>query len=108
MFKCDVCEKVFKEKRYLSRHGKYAHGEQDFKCEKCNKKMANRKDIIKRWETYSRGINSFIIILFALLVLVRNDFFRDCAFFIKSLLYPFLKYSLEMSYIAKIEISEFF
>ena len=38
MFKCDVCEKVFKEKRYLSRHGKYAHGEQDFKCEKCNKK----------------------------------------------------------------------
>ena len=60
MFKCDVCEKVFKEK-----HGKYAHGEQDFKCEKCNKKKANRKDIIKRWETYSRGINSFIIILFA-------------------------------------------
>ena len=46
MFKCDVCEKVFKEKRYLSRHGKYAHGEQDVKCEKCNKKMANRKDII--------------------------------------------------------------
>ena len=97
-----------KKKRYLSRHGKYAHGEQDVKCEKCNKKMANRKDIIKRWEAYSRGINSFIIILFAKLVLVRNDFFRDCAFFIKSLLYPFLKYSLEMSYIAKIEISEFF
>ena len=65
MFKCDVSEKVFKEKRYLICHGKYAHGEQDFKCEKCNKKIANRKDIIKRWETYSRGINSFIIILFA-------------------------------------------
>ena len=65
MFKCDVCEKVFKEKHYLSRNGKYAHGEQDFKCEKCNKKMDNRKDIIKRWETYSREINSFIIILFA-------------------------------------------
>ena len=64
MFKCDVCEKVFKEKRYLRRHGKYAHGEQDVKCEKCNKKMANRKDIIKRWETF-RGINSCIIILFA-------------------------------------------
>ena len=105
MFRCDICEKVFKEKCYLS--GKYAHGEQDFKCEKCDKKMVNRKDTIKRLETYSRGINSFIIILFALLVLVRNDFFRDCAFFIKSLLYPFLKYSLEMSYIAKIEISEF-
>ena len=41
MFKCDVCEKVFKEKRYLSCHGKY--GEQDFKCEKCNKKMATEK-----------------------------------------------------------------
>ena len=64
MFICDVCEKVLKKKRYPSRHG-HAHGEQDFKCEKCNKKMANRKDIIKRWETYSSGINSFIIILFA-------------------------------------------
>ena len=71
-------------------------------------KSVIRKDIMKGWETYSRGINSFIIILFAKLVLVRNDFFRDCAFFIKSLLYPFLKYSLEMSYIAKIKISEFF
>ena len=65
MFRCDVSEKVFKVKRYPSPHGKYAHGEQDFKCEKCDKKMVNRKDTIKRLETYSRGINSFIIILFA-------------------------------------------
>ena len=46
MFRCDICEKVFKEKCYLS--GKYAHGEQDFKCEKCDKKMVKRKDTIKR------------------------------------------------------------
>ena len=46
MYKCDVCDKIFTEKRNVLRHEKNIHGEKNsYPCELCNKVYGRTEDL---------------------------------------------------------------
>jgi ribosomal protein L37AE/L43A len=53
LWQCELCEKTFKNERYLARH-KQLHGLPSFDCEYCGKKFIRK--VINTFSVYSDNL----------------------------------------------------
>ncbi|KAI4455349.1 zinc finger protein [Holotrichia oblita] len=55
-YTCDICNKVFSDRRILHRH-KSVHGDRRFQCEMCEKAFKSNYDLKRHVETHNADIN---------------------------------------------------
>ena len=59
IFKCDLCNKCFDEKRNLRRHKNKVHGEKKHKCETCGKAFSSTTELKRHVNSVHEGIKEY-------------------------------------------------